>query len=58
MIKHKFDTYGQEPERSLDLTRLWSIFEELGVVRLYTKALSANDNSKNQVYFRRRFFSS
>lgn len=34
----------------MDIHRLRKIFSKLGVVRLFTKELASNDNSKNQIY--------
>lgn len=37
-------------DKLMDIERLKAVLRELGVVRLYTKELAPNDNSKNQIY--------
>jgi hypothetical protein len=50
MPKDKHDTYGIAAAKELSYANLYRIFSDLGVSKIYTKALAANDNSKNQIY--------
>jgi len=50
MSKDKYDTYGIATARELSYGMLYKIFADLGVTKIYTKALAPNDNSKNQIY--------
>ena len=44
-------TFDTDMAKQITLAQLQKVFSELGVVKLYAKSLSANDNSKNQPYF-------
>ena len=44
-------TYDTTNAKEASLDRIVSIFNDLGVTKIYTKPLAPNDNSKNQPYF-------
>ena len=49
MIKNN-NTYDSQIGLNASLTSILSIFDNLGVTRVFYKLLSPNDNSKNQIY--------
>lgn len=50
MPKDKHDTYEVAAARELSYASLYRVLSDLGVTKIYTKALAGNDNSKNQIY--------
>ena len=49
MVKNN-NTYDSQIGLNASLTSILSIFDNLGVTRVFYKLLSPNDNSKNQIY--------
>lgn len=50
MAKQSDDTYGKPAALETSLQKLQLILKSKGITRLFTKPLSPNDNSKNQIY--------
>lgn len=50
LMNDNLGTFDTLASRTLSLTQLMKIFNDLGVETLLVKALAANDNSKNQIY--------